>query len=113
MRKIPLHRNEGEGGDNQEGHVQRQQHLFDAGLFLNRVHDEDRARRDAKGIQKKNLSVQKMLMALDKIIMYKVSEHYSMKYAYTALQQEILDALSIEKSSIEAIVTDWISQLKK
>lgn len=63
--------------------------------------------------RKGNLSVQKMLMALDKIIMYKVSGHYSMKYAYTALQQEILNALSIESSSIEAIVTDWNSRLKK
>ena len=63
--------------------------------------------------RKGNLSVQKMLMALDKIIMYKVSGHYSMKYAYTSLQQEILNALSIEKPSIEAIVTDWNSHLKK
>lgn len=63
--------------------------------------------------RKGNLSVQKMLMALDKIIMYKVSEHYSMKYAYTSLQQEIFNALSVEKSSIEAIVTDWNSHLKK
>lgn len=63
--------------------------------------------------RKGNLSVQKMLMALDKIIMYKVSGHYSMKYAYTSLQQEILNALSIEKSSIEGIVIDWNSRLKK
>ena len=63
--------------------------------------------------RKGNLSVQKMLMALDKIIMYKVSGHYSMKYAYTSLQQEILNALSVEKSSIAAIVTDWNSHLKK
>ena len=29
------------------------------------------------------------------------------------VQQEILNVLSIEKSSIEAIVTDWNSHLKK
>ena len=63
--------------------------------------------------RKGNLSVQKMLMSLDKIIMYKVSDHYSMKYACTSLQQEILNALSIEKPAIETIITDWNSRLKK
>ena len=56
VREIPLHRDEGEGGDDQEGHGQQRQRRFDAEgrrLFLDCVHDEDGARGDAQGIQGK------------------------------------------------------------
>lgn len=46
VREIPVHRDEGKGGDNQEGHGQQRQRRFDAEgrrLFLDCVHDEDGA----------------------------------------------------------------------
>lgn len=61
---------------------------------------------------KTNLSTQKMLLALDKIIMYQVNGHYALKYAYTALQQEIMKALGVEKSEIESVITLWNSKDK-
>lgn len=61
---------------------------------------------------KTNLSTQKMLLALDKIIMYQVNGHYAMKYAYTALQQEILKAINVDKSEIENVITLWNSKDK-
>lgn len=62
--------------------------------------------------RKTNLSTQKMILALDKIIMYRVNGHYAVKYAYTSMQQEILNALGVEKSEIEDIVTLWNSKNK-
>ncbi len=53
-----------------------------------------------------------MLFALDKIIMYKVNGHYAMKYAYTALQQEIIKAVGVDKSEIENVITLWNTKNK-
>lgn len=61
---------------------------------------------------KTNLSTQKMLLALDKIIMYQVNGRYALKYAYTALQQEIMKALGVEKSEIESVIALWNSKEK-
>ncbi len=59
-----------------------------------------------------NLSTQKMLLALDKIIMYKVKGRYAMKYADTALQQEIMKAVGVDKSEIKNVITLWDSKNK-
>lgn len=60
-----------------------------------------------------NISVQKMILTLDKIIMYKVNGHYSLKYAYTSLQQEIMNALDVEKQSIEGLIESFNSTIKQ
>lgn len=59
-------------------------------------------------VQKKtNLSVQKMILALDKIIMYKVNGHYGLKYNLTAQQCEIMNALNMKKEEITEVITDF------
>ncbi len=63
--------------------------------------------------QNKRISVQKMILALDKIIMYRVNGHYSLNYVYTSLKKEILNALVVDKQSIEDVVESWNSDLGK
>ncbi len=59
-------------------------------------------------VQKKtNLSVQKMILALDKIIMYKVNGHYGLKYNLTGQQCEIMNALNMKKEEITEVITDF------
>ena len=56
------------------------------------------------------MSVQKRLLALDKIIMYRVNGHYSLKYAYTSLQREIMNALGVSEGDIESVIDAWNSK---
>ena len=63
--------------------------------------------------RKGNLSIQKMLLALERIIMYRVNGHYPTKHSYTSLQQEILNALEVKKESVEAVVKEWNTREKK
>lgn len=62
---------------------------------------------------KTNLSVQKMILALDKIIMYKVNGHYTLKYNLTALQSEIMNALKMKKEEISDVITDFNLSMQK
>ena len=58
------------------------------------------------------ISVQKMLLSLDKIIMHKTHGVWSLKYALTAEQQEIMNALGVKKSDLQSIVDRWNSKQK-
>lgn len=58
-------------------------------------------------------SVQKMILSLEKIIMHKTHGVWSLKYAYTAEQQEIMNALGLQKSDIQKVVDEWNSDSKK
>lgn len=54
--------------------------------------------------QKSNLSLQKIILALDKIIIFRQGKMYYQKYALTALQQQINKKFQVKKTDIEKVV---------
>lgn len=62
----------------------------------------DRTREIIK--QKSNLSVQKILLELDKIIMIKEGKLYLQKYMLTALQQQLIKKLSVKQKDIDEMI---------
>lgn len=58
------------------------------------------------------ISVQKMLLSLDKIIMHKTRGVWSLKYSLTAEQQEIMNALGMKKADLQRVVDKWNSKSK-
>ena len=58
------------------------------------------------------ISVQKMLLSPDKIIMHKTHGVWSLKYALTAEQQETMNALGVKKTDLQKIVDGWNSKSK-
>ncbi len=51
-----------------------------------------------------NMSTQKILLALDKIIIRKTPAGYLQKYALTSQQQEIMNAIGMNKKAIDALI---------
>ena len=63
--------------------------------------------------QKGNVSTQKILLELDKIIMSKAGNSYSLKYAYTAFQQQAMNAIGLSKKDVGKIITACNRQASK